>query len=77
MKCDNAAVVNVLRSGKTKDPFLGVCARNLWFESALADVDMQYVHIIGKVNRTADLLSRWTGSHKDCLELNQLVPQAV
>ena len=29
IKCDNAAVVAVLRSGKTKDPFLGACARNI------------------------------------------------
>ena len=31
IKCDNAAVVSLLRHGKTKDPFPWVCARNLSF----------------------------------------------
>ena len=29
IKCDNQAVVLVLRSGKARDPFLGACARNI------------------------------------------------
>ena len=70
IKCDNVAVVSVLRSGKTKEPFWGAVARNIWFES---DIDLQYVHITGKCNKTADLLSRWTGSNSDCSQLMQLV----
>ena len=45
VRCDNQAVVDVLRSGKTKYPFLGACARNIWFWSARFDVDMRYDHI--------------------------------
>ena len=40
IKCDNEAVVSVLRSGKARDPFLGACARNIWYLSALQDVEM-------------------------------------
>ena len=32
-------------------------------------MDIQYVLIRGLGNRVADLLSRWTGSHKDVNEL--------
>ena len=28
IKCDNLAVVQVLKSGRTRDPFLGACTRN-------------------------------------------------
>ena len=69
IKCDNEAVVTVLRSGRARDPFLGACARNIWYVSALSDMDIQYVHIRGLYNTVADLLSRWTDSHKDVTEL--------
>ena len=58
MKCDNYAVVKVLNSGRTHDQFLGACARNTWFHSALLDIDIKYVHVLGSLNQTADLLSR-------------------
>ena len=73
IKCDNEAVVSVLRSGKTKDTYLGACAQNIWYVCALADIDIQYVHVRGLNNRVADLLSRWTGSGKDNLELQMYV----
>ena len=77
IKCDNEAVVSVLRSGKTKDPYLGACARNIWYVCALADIDVQYVHIRGLNNRVADLLSRWSGSGKDSIELQMYVKNPV
>ena len=58
IKCDNEAVVSVLRTGKARNPFLGACARNIWYGAAIQDVEMQYVHVSGKNNRKADLLSR-------------------
>ena len=51
IRCDNEAVVTVLKSGKTKDPYLAACARNIWFESALADIDLQYAHIRGWITK--------------------------
>ena len=77
IKCDNQAVVTVLRSGRTKDPFLGACARNVWFTAAVADVELQYTHVLGKNNRTADLLSRWQNSPSNVVELKCLVPDAI
>ena len=60
--CDNAAVVTVLRSGKTRDPYLGACARNVWYVAARFDMDLQYTHIRGVDNKVADALSRWEGT---------------
>ena len=62
IQCDNEAVVTVLRSGKTRDPYLAACARNIWYTAAAADIDLQYVHIRGVDNRIADVLSRWQGT---------------
>ena len=62
IQCDNEAVVTVLRSGKTRDPYLTACARNIWYTAAAADIDLQYVHIRGVNNRIADVLSRWQGT---------------
>ena len=69
IKCDNEAVVSVLRTGKARNPFLGACARNIWYGAAIQDVEMQYVHVSGKNNRKADLLSRWSSSLQDVDEL--------
>ena len=75
--CDNIAVVQVVQSGSTLDPYLAACARNVWLLAAKHDIDITYVHISGKRNRRADLLSRWTGSEKNLQELNSLVPNFV
>ena len=53
---------SLLKNGKTRDPYLAACARNIWFESALSDIYLQYAHIRGIDNNVADLLSRWQGS---------------
>ena len=36
--CDNQAVVEVLNTGKTKDPFLATCARNVWLITAIFNI---------------------------------------
>ena len=76
-KCDNDAVVKVMNSGRTQDQFLGACARNIWFHSALLDIDIKYVHVLGSQNQTADLLSRWTGSIQDQNQLCNLVERPI
>ena len=73
VRCDNMAVVQVLSSGKTKDPFLAMCARNVWLTAALADIDLEYRHIAGRSNETADLLSRWSFAEKQYHRLHALV----
>ena len=77
IKCDNAAVVKVLTSSKTKDAFLGVCARNVWQVASLHDIEFSYVHIPGKYNVVADLLSRWTGSEADICKLHSHIPDPL
>ena len=62
VKCDNQAVISVLSTGRTRDPYLSACAQNIWYCAASHDIDMRYVHISGKKNVVADLLSRWTGT---------------
>ena len=70
-------MVTDLRSGKTRDPYLGACARNIWYVAALADIDVQYAHIRGLDNGVADLLSRWTGSTQDVKKLLSQVQDPV
>ena len=62
IRCDNQAVVTVLRSGKTRDAFLAASARNIWYVTAIHDIEVQYTHISGARNQVADTLSRWQGS---------------
>ena len=56
--CDNLAVVQVVQTSKTKDPFLAACIRNIWMITAIFDIEIQIDHIKGVNNVTADLLSR-------------------
>ena len=69
--------MSVLKTGKAKDPFWGACGRNIWYSTATLDVDLQYVHIPDKQNRTADLPSRWTGSVCVKNELYSLVVNPI
>ena len=55
---DNLAVVQVVKSGKTKDMFLVACIRNIWLLTAVHDIELEATHIPGAKNEVADLLSR-------------------
>lgn len=57
--CDNIAVVSVITTGKGVDPLLLSIARNIWLVAAANDINISVVHIMGKHNHVADLLSRW------------------
>jgi hypothetical protein len=57
--CDNTVAVNILNSGRGSDPILNLISRNLWVLQASLDCDVQFMHISGKLNRVADILSRW------------------
>ena len=46
--CDNWAVVQVLKTGKTKNAFLGACSHNIWLLMDTYDIDLQIEHIVGK-----------------------------
>ena len=70
-------VVSVLKTGKARDPFLGACGCNIWYSAATLDVDLEYVHIPGKQNQTADLIPRWTGSLHDTNKLYSLISSPI
>ena len=57
--CDNAAVVHILTSGKTRDDILALYARSIWLLTASNDIQTQYSHVVGVNNVYADRLSRW------------------
>ena len=69
VRCDNAAVVQVLNNGKTRDPFLATCARNIWYCIAQNDINLTYTHVLGKNNQVADLLSRWQNTQQQVAQL--------
>ena len=57
--CDNAAVVQVLNRGCSRDPFLGACACTLWLLKAQYNIHVVVDFIRGSNNIYADTLSRW------------------
>ena len=67
MWTDNQTCVTCLRSGKSRNPFLAACSRELWHICATEDIDLLFSHIPGADNQTADLLSRQAISPADRL----------
>ncbi len=59
VNCDNSAAVEVLNKGKTRDPFLQACLREIEFVAANGEWEIRARHIPGVDNRIPDLLSRW------------------
>ena len=57
--CDNAAVVSIVNLQSTKDAFLAACMRSLWLITAEYNIVLRAIHIRGKDNSIADVLSRW------------------
>ena len=77
IKCDNMAVVEVLTSGRARDPILALCARNVWLISAIYNISIHIEHIPGKNNVIADLLSRFKFDAASWQALSQQVPNYV
>ena len=44
--------------GRTKNPFLGSCIRNIWLLTAIHDIELEVKHVQGTKNVLADALSR-------------------
>ncbi|XP_052778852.1 uncharacterized protein LOC128216331 [Mya arenaria] len=57
--CDNQAVCSVLNSGRTKDPILQKCLREVAYLACSREFELRAVHLSSASNRLADLLSRW------------------
>ena len=77
IKCHNLAVVQVLQRGKTRDPFWGACTCSIWLASAENDIELTYVHIAGKQNVVADLLSRWQNTKSQNVLLKAMVKNFI
>lgn len=56
---DNLGSRYALASGRTKDPVLGACSRELWLEAARADHEIEIQHKEGAKIPLADALSRF------------------
>ena len=48
----------MVKTGKTRDPFLALCVRNIWLLTASYHIDLVITHIQGSKNVIADTLSR-------------------
>ena len=75
--CDNQAVVEVLTTGKTKDPFLATCARNIWLIAAIFNIEIIVIHVPGQNNHIADLLSRWVITVNSEDKVRQYLPNFI
>ena len=53
------AVVEVLTSGRIKDPILADYGRNVWLLSAMFNISIHIEHFPGKQNVVADHLCRY------------------
>ena len=50
LKCDNLAVVEVLRAGKARDNVLATCARNIWLLTSLFNIQLTTFQVL-KIRR--------------------------
>ena len=58
VQTDNIAAMYSLNTGKTQDPILAACAREIWLISALQELDILITHTPGVELVLADALSR-------------------
>ena len=77
VKCDNQAVVSALNSGRSRDPVMAEYARNISIWVSAFNIDIKVVHVPGKLNELADLLSRWFITNNNVEKLQQLVDPVV
>ncbi len=57
-RCDNAAVVAIINSGRSKHDLVMHLMRSLFFFTARGNVTLQAVHLPGRHNQAADAISR-------------------
>ena len=63
----------VLTNGRSRDAVLAKYARNIFMWLSTCNIDMKVIHIAGKKNSIADLLSRWFTVANNVQKLQQLV----
>lgn len=67
-RCDNQSVVNVLNAGTTRDPDMLLILRAITLLTLRLDVSICALHFPGKLNVTADWLSRSQATPKFLME---------
>ena len=77
IKCDNQAVVSVLTTDKTRDPVMAKYVRNIFLWLSAFNIDMRVIHIAGRLNPVADLLSQWHLTSNNFQKLQELVDPLV
>ena len=48
----------MVRNVKTKDEFLALCLKNIWWATATYDIALRVAHVSGSQNAIANALSR-------------------
>lgn len=57
--CDNYASVLTLNTGRSRDPFMQACLREICLLASIHEFEIRAVHLPGVTNRIPDFLSRW------------------
>ena len=65
LNCDNQACVEVVNAGKSKEPLLQQCLRELTMFVAQNQIWLKLTYIRSKSNVLPDLLSRWYNTGSD------------
>ena len=73
IQCSNKARVEVHTSVKARDSFLSTCDRNVWVLNSIYNIHLVIIHIQGKTNCIAYLLSRLTITDNPENELTKLL----
>ena len=68
-KCDNLAVVSALSSGRAHDQTLAKYPRNIFMWASACNIELKVVHVAGKQNPVADLLSMTPSNFQRLQEL--------
>ena len=63
----------MLNSGRARDQVLAKYARNIFMWTSAFNIELKVVHIAGKMNPVADLLSRWNITPYNFQKLQELV----
>ena len=71
------AVVEVLRTRKGRNTTLTALARNIWLIYAIFNIHITVIHIPGKSNNLADLLSGWQFTSANYSDLVQILLKPI
>ena len=75
IRCDNKPAVDVFSTGRGRNPVLLDTARKLWYLQAMYHINLIFVHIPGRLNQVADILSRAFVTPLDHHKAMQLIAQ--